>query len=137
MQPMTEDKATQFWLGVAAAVTRGDRVLLVAEDADARVLGTVQIILNLPENQPHRADVTKMLVHPDARRRGIAARLLAALDEEARAEGRNLLVLDAVTDGDAARLYARSGWTAVGDIPDYALMPDGAFCSATIFYKRV
>jgi GNAT superfamily N-acetyltransferase len=135
MHPMTVEKATCFWRMVAEGVTRGERAVLVAEDDEGRIVGTVQLVLALPENQPHRADVAKMLVHRRARRRGIAQRLLDAAEEAAREEGKTLLVLDAVTDGDAARLYARGGWQRVGDIPDYALMPDGAFCSTTVFYK--
>jgi GNAT superfamily N-acetyltransferase len=137
MQPMTVEKATRFWRTVANAVARDERVLLVAEDSEGRIVGTVQLVLALPENQPHRADVAKMLVHRRARRHGIARRLLQAVEATAREEGRTLLVLDAVTGGDAARLYARAGWERVGEIPHYALMPDGAPCSTTVFYKRV
>ena len=136
MQPMTREKASAFWDVVVEGVERGDRALLVAEDAQG-VLGTVQLILGLPENQPHRADVAKMLVHRRARRRGIGRRLLDALDVEARREGRHVLVLDTVTGGDAERLYARAGWQRVGEVPKYALMPDGAFCSTTFFYKHL
>jgi GNAT superfamily N-acetyltransferase len=91
----------------------------------------------MPENQPHRADLAKMLVHRRGRRRGIAARLLRAAEDAAVREGRTLLVLDAVTGGDAARLYARAGWQRVGDIPGFALMPDGSPCSTTYFYKAL
>ena len=134
MQPMTHAKAAAFWRVVVDGVARGERALLVAGDAHG-VLGTVQLILGLPENQPHRADVAKMLVHRRARRRGIGRRLLDALDVEARREGRHVLVLDTVTGGDAERLYARAGWQRVGEVPDYALMPDGAYCSTTFFFK--
>lgn len=137
MQPMTVEKATRFWRMVAGDVAHGDRALLVAEDHDGRILGTVQLVLAVPENQPHRADVAKMLVHRRARRRGIAQRLIQAVEATARDEGRTLLVLDAVTDGGAARLYARNGWQRVGDIPNYALMPDGPPCSTTYFYKAI
>jgi GNAT superfamily N-acetyltransferase len=139
MPPMTVEKATRFWRMVAEGVARDERVLLVAEDGDGggRIVGTVQLIVSLPENQPHRADVAKMLVHRRARRRGVAQRLLQAVEAAAREEGKTLLVLDAVTGGDAARLYARSGWERVGDIPHYALVPDGAPCSTTVFYKSL
>jgi len=136
MLPMTRGKATAFWRGVVAGVERGERALLVAEDRHG-VLGTVQLVLGLPENQPHRADVAKMLVHRRARRRGVGRRLLDAVDAEARREGRNVLVLDTVTGGDAERLYARAGWQRVGEVPRYALMPDGAFCSTTFFCKHL
>lgn len=135
MLPLTRARAEAFWRGVAAGVAAGERALLVAQEPDGSLVGTVQLILGLPENQPHRADVAKMLVHRRARRRGIAARLMAALDDVARAEGRHVLVLDTVTGGDAERLYARAGWQRVGEVPGYALMPDGVPCGTTFFYK--
>lgn len=137
MLPMTAEKATRFWRGVAQGVARGERALLVAEDGDGRLLGSVQLVLATPENQPHRADVAKMLVHRGARRRGVAGRLMQAVETAAHGEGRTLLVLDTVTGSDAARLYERAGWRRVGDIPDYALMPDGPFCATTIYYKSL
>jgi GNAT superfamily N-acetyltransferase len=137
MLPLARDRALAFWGGVATGAERGERVLVVAEDRSGAIAGTVQLVLSLPDNQPHRGDVAKMLVRSGHRRRGIAARLLAAVEAVARDEGRSVLVLDAVTGGDAARLYARSGWQRVGDIPDYALMPNGGFCSTTYFHKRV
>jgi GNAT superfamily N-acetyltransferase len=97
----------------------------------------VQLVLAQPENQPHRADVAKMLVHRRARRQGIAARLLAAAEHAARSAGKTVLVLDTVTGGDAERLYQRAGWRRVGEIPNYALMPDGAPCSTTYFHKQL
>ena len=136
MHPMTPEKATRFWTSVAEDVARGERVLVVAEDA-AGVLGTVQLVLSLPENQPHRAEVAKMLVHRRARRRGVARRMLAAVERAALDEGKTLLVLDTVTGGEAERLYARAGWQRVGEIPSYALMPDGRPCATTIFFKAL
>jgi len=137
MLPLPRDKAEAFWRGVAEGVSREERALLVAEDHDGGILGTVQLILAQPDNQPHRADVAKMLVHRRARRRGVAQRLMAAVDAVARAEGKTVLVLDTVTGGDAERLYQRAGWEAVGTVPKYALMPDGAFCGTTFFYKHL
>ena len=137
MQPMTVEKATRFWRMVADGVARGERALLVAEDEEGRIVGTVQLVLALPENQPHRADVAKMLVHRRARRRGVAQRLMQAAEAVARDEGKLLLVLDTVTGSDAERLYTRAGWQRVGEIPDYALMPDGPFCATTVFYKAL
>jgi len=137
MWPMTQEKASAFWRGVAQGVARGERALLVAEEPDGGIVGTVQLLMNLPENQPHRADVAKMLVHRRARRQGIAQRLMQAVDDIARAEGRTVLVLDTVTGGDAERLYARAGWQRVGAVPRYALMPDGAPCGTTFFYKQL
>jgi GNAT superfamily N-acetyltransferase len=136
MWPLPRERALAFWRGVAEGVARGDRVLLIAEDAEG-IVGTVQLVTGLPENQPHRADVAKMLVHRRARRRGIAQRLMAAVDEAARAERRTVLVLDTVTGGDAERLYERAGWQRVGTVPNYALMPDGRFCGTTFFHRQL
>jgi GNAT superfamily N-acetyltransferase len=137
MWPLSREKALRFWRGVADGVARSERVLLVAEDAGGRVVGTVQMITALPENQPHRADVAKMLVHRRARRQGVAQRLMEALDLEARREGKTVLVLDTVTGGDAERLYERAGWQRVGIVPKYALMPDGRYCATTFFFKQL
>ncbi|WP_407924055.1 GNAT family N-acetyltransferase [Burkholderia ubonensis] len=137
MLPISRSTAARFWRQVADGVIRGERILLVAERADGRVVGTVQLITALPENQPHRADVAKMLVHRDARRQGVGARLMAAADDAARAAGKAVLVLDTVTGSDAARLYERAGWQRVGDVPNYALMPDGRYCATTFFHKQL
>ena len=136
MQPMTHECATRFWATVAAGVAAGERALLVAEDAGG-ICGTVQLILNLPENQPHRADLAKMLVHSRARRRGLGEALMRAAESMAQDCARTLLVLDAVTGGDAERLYERLGWQRVGVIPDFALFPDGRMCATTFFYRRI
>ena len=137
MAPLPRDKALAFWRNVADGVARNERVLLVAEDASGAIVGTVQLITAMPDNQPHRADVAKMLVHRRARRQGVAQQLMAAVDDAARAERKTVLVLDTVTGGDAERLYERAGWQRVGVVPDYALMPDGALCGTTFFCKRV
>jgi GNAT superfamily N-acetyltransferase len=135
MWPLPREKALAFWRGVAEGVARGERVLLIAEDREGQIVGTVQMVMSLPDNQPHRGDVAKMLVHRRARRRGIAQRLMAAMESAARDEGKSVLVLDTVTGGDAERLYARAGWQRVGEVPKYALMPDGRFCGTTFFFK--
>jgi len=136
MHPLTRDQALAFWRRVAQGVAAGHRALLVAEDAQG-ICGTAQLVFDLPENQPHRADLAKMLVHRRARRRGLGAALMAAAESTARQCGKTLLVLDAVTDGDAARLYQRLSWVRVGDIPGYALMPRGGLCSTTVFYRNL
>jgi GNAT superfamily N-acetyltransferase len=136
MLPLTRERAVAFWRRVAHGVAAGERALLVAEDA-LGICGTVQLVLDLPENQPHRADVTKMLVHRRIRCQGVGAALMRAVEATARDCGRTLLVLDAVTGGDAARLYQRLGWVRVGDIPGYALMPEGGLCSTTVFYRNL
>jgi GNAT superfamily N-acetyltransferase len=136
MQPLTRDRAVAFWRRVAQDVVAGRRALLIAEDAQG-LCGTVQLVLDLPENQPHRADISKMLVHRRARRQGLGTALMQAAESAARECGRTLLVLDAVTGGDAARLYERFGWVRVGDIPGYALMPQGGLCSTTVYYRNL
>ena len=113
----------------------GERALLVAED-ERGVCGTVQLVLELPENQPHRADLAKMLVHRRARRRGLGAALMRAAEATARECGRTLLVLDTASP-DAERLYERLGWQRVGVIPGYALFPEGGFCSTTVYYRNL
>ncbi|MDT7604576.1 MAG: hypothetical protein QOF61_2573 [Acidobacteriota bacterium] len=136
MRPLTRDRAVAFWRRVAQGLSAGERALLVAEDAQG-LCGTVQLVLEQPENQPHRADVSKMLVHRRARRQGLGAALMRAAENTARECGRTLLVLDAVTGGDAARLYERLGWVRVGDIPGYALFPQGGLCSTTVYYRNL
>ena len=136
MLPLTRDRALAFWRRVAHGVAAGERALLIAEDAEG-LCGTVQLAFDLPENQPHRADLAKMLVHRRVRRQGLGAALMQAAEATARDCGKTLLVLDAVTGGDAARLYERLGWQRVGDIPGYALYPDGRLCSTTVFYRTL
>jgi GNAT superfamily N-acetyltransferase len=133
MHPLPLQKALDFWRRVADGVARGERALLVAEDADGTA-GTVQLIFGQPENQPHRADVSKMLVHRRARRRGLGEALLRAAEQVARECGKSLLVLDTAS-GDAERLYARLDWQRCGVIPRYALLPRGGFCDTTFFYR--
>jgi GNAT superfamily N-acetyltransferase len=137
MHPLGDDDARAFWQRVADGVHRGERALLVAEDDAGTIVGTVQLVLDMPPNQPHRADVAKMLVHRRARRQGLGERLIRAAEATARDCGRRLLVLDTVTGGDAERLYARLGWQRVGSIPDYALWPRGGLCATTVFFRAL
>jgi len=137
MAPLAREKAERFWQGVAAGVAAGERALLVAVDgAGGDVLGTVQLIVGQPENQPHRADVSKMLVRSAARRRGIGGALMRAVEDEARRAGKTLLVLDTASP-EAERLYERSGWTRVGVVPGYALFPDGQPCDTAYYFKQL
>jgi GNAT superfamily N-acetyltransferase len=137
MLPMSREKAGAYWREVSASLARRERAVLVAEDSARTIVGTVQVLLNQPENQPHRGDIAKMLVHRRARRQGVAAALLAAAEASALASGKTLLVLDTVSGGDASRLYARQGWQRCGEIPDYALWPNGAPCPTTIYFKSL
>ena len=136
MHPMSRTKAEAYWREMSASVARGERVVLAAEDTAGRIVGTVQVIWAEAENQPHRGDLAKMLVHRRARRHGIGAALLAAAERTAFGAGKTLLVLDTAS-GDAERLYARHGWQRCGQIPDYALWPDGALCATTVFFKSL
>lgn len=144
MSPLPRAKALAFWQKVLASAERRERILLIAESVEeaartggsgGSVVGTVQVVLDTPDNQPHRGDVAKMLVHRRARRHGLGAQLLRAAEDSAREAGRTLLVLDTVTGSDAERLYARLGWQRVGVIPGYALWPEGGLCDTTVFYR--
>jgi GNAT superfamily N-acetyltransferase len=135
MLPMARETALRFWRKVADGIARGERTVLVAEDAQG-IAGTVQLITDMPENQPHRADVAKLLVHRRARGAGIGQRLMQAVEDAAREQGRSVLVLDTASS-TAERLYERMGWQRVGVVPDYALMPDGVLCATTFFYKQI
>ncbi|MFO0574826.1 MAG: GNAT family N-acetyltransferase [Polyangia bacterium] len=137
MLPMTRAKAEAFWRRAAASAERGERILFAAYGAGGRILGTVSLLLDQPENQPHRADLAKMLVHRDARRQGVGAALLAAAERTALERKKTLLVLDTVSGSDAERLYVQKGWQRCGEIPDYALWPDGRPCPTTVFFKQL
>jgi len=136
MAPFSLEQARTAFEDWAGEVEQGRRVILGAF-AGEKVVGTVQIVLALPPNQPHRAEIAKLLVHRSARRRGIAQLLMERAESEARAEGKTLLVLDTVTGDNAERLYTRLGWTRVGVIPGYALYPDGTPCDTTVFWKAL
>ena len=135
MHPLDLPKAVDFWACVADDAARGARALLVAED-DSGIVGTVQLVLEQPENQPHRADVSKMLVHRRARRKGLGAALMRAAEQLGRECGKSLLVLDTASS-DAERLYARLGWRLCGVIPGYALLPQGGLCATSYFYRAL
>ncbi|HXM54665.1 MAG TPA: GNAT family N-acetyltransferase [Candidatus Dormibacteraeota bacterium] len=137
MLPLGPERAEAFWTGMLASAARGERIVLVAEDADTRaVVGTVQVILQAPENQPHRGEIAKMLVHRRARRRGVGEALMRAAEAVAVEAGKTLLVLDTASS-EAERLYERLGWQRVGTIPRYALWPDGGFVHTIVYYKEL
>jgi GNAT superfamily N-acetyltransferase len=136
MSPFSPAQALAFFRKVAASVAAGDTALLAAS-LGGRIVGTVQLGLDTPPNQPHRADVKKLLVHRSARGRGVGAALMAEVEAEARRHGRWLLVLDTVPDENGHRLYRRAGWTQTGIVPDYALFPDGRLCDTAIMWKRL
>ena len=136
MHPLSAERAIGFWRGVAQGVAAGARALLVAEDAFG-ICGTVQLVLEQPDNQPHRADVSKMLVHRRVRRQGLGAALMQAAESTALDCGKTLLVLDTVTGAEGERLYQRLGWVHVGEVPAFALLPQGGFCSTTFYYRNL
>jgi GNAT superfamily N-acetyltransferase len=136
MAPFSQDAALAFFRKVAGSLASGETVLLAAL-LDGKIVGTVQLGLDTPPNQPHRADVRKMLVHRAARGRGIGGALMEAVEQEARRHGRWLLVLDTVPGENGHRLYRRAGWTESGLVPDYAMFPDGRLCDTAIMWKRL
>ena len=135
MAPFSHADARDAFGTFAAEVAQGRRLLL-AGFLDGVLVGTVQVILAAPPNQPHRGEITKLLVHRSGRRRGVAQRLMERAEREALVEGKTLLVLD-TADDTAERLYSRLGWTLVGVIPGFALFPDGRPCATTLFYKSL
>lgn len=141
MLPLARKRAEAFWTHVADSAEAGERIVLIAEqpapDGSREVLGTVQVIFASYDNQPHRADIAKMLVRRSARRQGLGERLLRAAEAAALRARRTLLVLDTVPGTPAERLYLRCGWTPVGIVPGFALMPDGRECDTRFFYKRL
>ncbi len=138
MEDLTVEQAKKFWTDVLNKVKEQKIILIIARDAFThRIAGTVQLQIDLPSNQTHRADVAKMLVHTDFRRMGIAQNLLQQIENIAIDLNKTLLVLDTVTDSPACIMYQKCGWTIVGDIPNYALFPNGTWCSTTYFYKNL
>jgi GNAT superfamily N-acetyltransferase len=136
MSPFSDAEALAFFRKVAGSVAAGDTVLLAAS-LGGTIVGTVQLGLDTPPNQPHRADIKKLLVHRSARGHGVGAALMVQAEEEARRRGRWLLVLDTVPGENGHRLYLREGWTQTGLVPDYALFPDGRLCDTAIMWKRL
>lgn len=134
MLPFPPEEAEGYWRGVAEAVGRGEIVLLVVEEA-GRIAGSVQLGIAMPPNQPHRADIKKLMVHPSARGRGLSRRLMDAAESEAIVRERSLLVLDTATGEPAEKIYQHLGWQEAGTIPGYALFPDGSPCDTTFYYK--
>lgn len=135
MLPYETADAVLFFRKVIAAMQRGEIVLLAAK-LGGRIVGTVQLGLDTPPNQPHRGEVKKLLVHRAARNRGVGAALMQRIEDIAKQRGRTLLVLDTASDS-AERLYERGGWQRLGTIPDYAMWPQGGLCDTIIFWKKI
>jgi GNAT superfamily N-acetyltransferase len=136
LHPLAPDRAEAHWRKAFAAAEGGERVILGLRE-HGRVIGTVTLVIGLPENQPHRAEVQKVLVAVEHRGRGLGAELMRAVESLAANLGKSLLVLDAVPTGSGARLYDRVGWTRAGEIPDFALLPDGTPTATRFYWKRV
>ena len=136
MHPLTEEDADQFWQGSLASAERGERIVFGAYDGEDLV-GTVTLQLKLPPNQPHRAEIAKMMTRVSHRKRGIATALLRAAESRAREHGRTMLVLDTAVDGGASKLYEGLGFQLTGIIPDYALKPHGGLTATKIYWKRL
>lgn len=136
MHPLSPAQAQAFWTGSLAAASRNERVVLGAWDGE-RLVATVTLLLDFPPNQPHRAEIAKMMTRLDDRGRGIATALLHAAEAQARQHGRTLLVLDTASDGGAAGLYERLGYTLAGEIPDFALKPYGGLTGTLLYWKRL
>jgi GNAT superfamily N-acetyltransferase len=136
MSSLSKAGAESFFESALEKVRRGDCILLAAF-ADSKLVGTVQLLTAMPPNQPHRADVAKLLVLRSARGQGIGSRLMKHLEEVSRLAGKTLLVLDTATGDRAEKLYTDLGWNRVGVIPHYALYPDGTWCDTTIFWKQI
>ncbi len=136
MHPLAQAAARDFWRGALGAAARGERIVLGAFDG-ASLLGTVSLLLALPPNQPHRAEIAKMMTHPSARGRGVATALLHAAESQAALHGKTLLVLDTASDGGAARLYETLGYTLAGVVPDFALKPHGGLTGTMFYWKRM
>ena len=136
MAPFDRAEGVAHFEAAAAEAAAGRRILFAAYDDSGRAVGTVQVLLAMPPNQPHRGEIAKLLVRPSARGQGIARQLMERAEAEAIAEGKTLLLLDTASDV-AERLYERLGWTRLGVVPGFALLPDGAPCDTTFFWKRI
>ncbi len=134
LSSVTTEDAARYWTAALARVAAGQQVMLVAREGEP-VLGTVSLVLSSQQNQQHRGEISKLLVSPTARRRGIATLLMDAVEAQAWSLGRTVLVLDTVTGSEASHLYEARGWNRVGEIPNYALNPAGQMCSTTYYWK--
>jgi GNAT superfamily N-acetyltransferase len=136
MHPLAPDTALAFWRKSLAAADAGERVVLGAME-DGELVGTVTLLLHLPPNQPHRAEIAKMMTRVRCRGRGVATSLMHAAERIAREHGRFLLTLDTAAEEGAGPFYEKLGFTRVGIIPDYAYKPDGGLCGTIVYWKRI
>lgn len=136
MHPVSPAQAQAFWQAALSEADAGNRVIFGAWDGQC-LLGTVTLLVTMPPNQPHRAEIAKMMTHPQARQRGIATRLIQAAEAEAAARGKTLLVLDTAADEGAGPFYEKLGYSLSGEIPDFALKPHGGLTGTLFFWKKL
>lgn len=136
MHPLAAEDASGFWRRSLEAASRGERVVLGAWDGEL-LAGTVTLLLDFPPNQPHRAEIAKLMTRPDHRGQGVATRLMRAAEALAIEKGRTLLVLDTASEEGAAGLYERLGFTLAGEIPNFALKPHGGLTGTLVYWKRI
>ncbi len=136
MHPLSPDAALAFWRAALQAAGRGERIVLGAFDGKL-LAGTVSLLLACPANQPHRAEIAKLMTRPSHRGRGVALQLMGYAEALASAHCKTLLVLDTASDGGAGSLYESLGYTLAGEIPDYALKPHGGLSGTRIYWKRL
>lgn len=136
MHPLAESEARKFWAAALAAAKRGERIVFGAF-VDGALAGTVSLILDLPENQPHRAEIAKMMTSLAARGRGVGSRLLAEAELQARLRGRMLVNLDTASEDGASGFYEKNGYTFAGELPDYALKPHGGLTGTRLYWKQL
>ncbi|MBB3771839.1 ribosomal protein S18 acetylase RimI-like enzyme [Angulomicrobium tetraedrale] len=136
LHPVSREVAARFWQAGLEGAARGERIILGAFLA-GELAGTVTLQLALPENQPHRAEIAKMMTLPAFRGRGIASALLEEAERLARARGRTLLVLDTASEGGAAGLYEKRGFLCAGEIPGFALKPQGGLTGTRLYFKQI
>ena len=136
MHPLSREDAERFWTGALAAAARGERIVLGAF-AGERLVGTVSLLLDAPPNQPHRGEIAKMMTAAPWRGRGVASALLREAESLARARGRTLLNLDTASEDGASALYEKMGYAFAGEIPDYALKPQGGLTGTRLYWKRI
>lgn len=136
MHPVSPAQAQAFWQAALSEADAGNRVIFGAWDGQC-LLGTVTLLVTMPPNQPHRAEIAKMMTHPQARQRGIATRLIQAAEAEAAARGKTLLVLDTAADEGAGPFYEKLGYSFSGEIPDFALKPHGGLTGTLFFWKKL
>lgn len=137
MSTLSRQRALAFWDDTFDSVAQRERVLFIAECPDRRPVGTVQIVTSQPDNQTHRADISKLLVHRESRGRGVARRLMEEVDIVSAKLGKSLLVLDTATGSDAESMYIKLGWNQSGIIPNFSMLPNGELQGTTLFWKSV